>query len=62
MCWVALDRGVKIARMLGKYGDSERWMQEADNIRQDVMEHGWKEKCKVSLRLTITKRWIHLCY
>ena len=44
MCWVALDRGVKIARMLGKYGDSERWMQEADNIRQDVMEHGWKEK------------------
>lgn len=27
MCWVALDRGAKIASMLNKYGYSERWQR-----------------------------------
>ena len=44
MCWVALDRGAKIAGMLNKYNYSERWQQEADKIRKDVMQHGWNEK------------------
>lgn len=29
MCWVALDRGARIARMLGKYDCEKRWQQEA---------------------------------
>lgn len=44
MCWVALDRGAKIARMLEKYSYSDRWQCEADKIRQEVMERGWKEQ------------------
>lgn len=44
MCWVALDRGAKIAAMLSKYTYNERWQQEADKIRKDVMDNGWKEE------------------
>ena len=44
MCWVALDRGTKIANMLKKYKYIERWQKEADKIKTDVMTHGWKEK------------------
>lgn len=44
MCWVALDRGAKIASMLKKYSYSEKWQQEADKIRQDVWTYGWKEE------------------
>lgn len=43
MCWVALDRGAKIATKLNKYTYSERWRQEADRIREDIMTHGWNE-------------------
>ena len=44
MCWVALDRGVRIASMLDKPVYIERWQQEADEIRKDVFENGWKEE------------------
>ena len=42
MCWVALDRGAKIADMLGRTECSERWNSEAETIRRDVMDNGWK--------------------
>ena len=43
MCWVALDRGAKVADLLGKneYGRRRR---RADDIRDDVMKNGWKEE------------------
>lgn len=44
MCWVALDRGARIAASLNKDVYSERWQAEAEKIRQDVMTHGWKEE------------------
>ncbi len=42
MCWVALDRGARIAAKLGKEEFAARWREEAEAIRRDVMEHGWK--------------------
>lgn len=44
MCWVALDRGVRIASLLDKPGYCELWQKEADEIRKDVFEQGWKEE------------------
>lgn len=44
MCWVALDRGAKIAVLLNKYTYGERWSQEAVKIKEDVMSNGWKEE------------------
>lgn len=43
MCWVALDRGARIAASLNKYSYCERWRAEADKIHEDVMTYGWKE-------------------
>ncbi|MDD2602750.1 MAG: glycoside hydrolase family 15 protein [Prevotella sp.] len=42
MCWVAMDRGVRIANMLNKSGFAEIWKKEADKIRKDVFAKGWK--------------------
>lgn len=44
MCWVALDRAIKIAELLNKaeYADSLR--EEADKIYQDVCENGWNDE------------------
>ena len=44
MCWVALDRGARIARILNKYENSRRGEEEADAIKADVMRNGWKEE------------------
>ena len=44
MCWVALDRGARIAAKLGKEEVAARWREEAEAIRRDVMEHGWKSE------------------
>lgn len=42
MCWVALDRGARIARMLNRSGLAETWEKEADKVRKDVFAKGWK--------------------
>lgn len=44
MCWVALDRGARIAALLNKYDYNHRWEKEAARIKEDVMLHGWKEE------------------
>jgi GH15 family glucan-1,4-alpha-glucosidase len=44
MCWVALDRGLTIARRYGFPGDFDRWEGCREEIRQDVLERGWHEE------------------
>ena len=44
MCWVALDRGARLAET---YGDPElaaRWQSTADEIQADILEHGVSER------------------
>jgi GH15 family glucan-1,4-alpha-glucosidase len=41
LCWVALDRAVKLAPKLGKAAKPEAWATERDRIRQTVLERGW---------------------
>ncbi len=43
MCWVALDRGAKIAEMLHKDGYAERYRDGADVIKKDILTYGWNE-------------------
>jgi alpha,alpha-trehalase len=40
MCWVACDRGARLARLREDHERAERWQQEADVIHADVCEHG----------------------
>lgn len=41
MSWVALDRAVKIARLLNQTAHAETWEQVADDIRDEVNRKGW---------------------
>ncbi len=40
MCWVAVDRGAKLASMIGHEAESALWEQAAEEIRQDVLANG----------------------
>jgi GH15 family glucan-1,4-alpha-glucosidase len=44
MCWVALDRGARLAERVGEEKQAERWQTVADAIRQDILEHGVSER------------------
>ncbi len=41
MCWVALDRGIRLADKRGFPGNRPRWMAERDRIYREIMERGW---------------------
>ena len=40
MCWVAVDRGAKLARLRGDEALAEEWQAAADEIHADVCENG----------------------
>ena len=41
MCWVALDRGCKIARLLNKEKTLRVWSKEKQRMRADILERAW---------------------
>jgi GH15 family glucan-1,4-alpha-glucosidase len=43
LCWVALDRAVKLAPQLGMHAKAERWSAVRDEIRAAILERGWSE-------------------
>ncbi len=43
MCWVALDRAVKLASRLGDGVDPRGWAQERDEIHATVLREAWSE-------------------
>jgi GH15 family glucan-1,4-alpha-glucosidase len=44
MCWVALDRGVTIARRYGFPADTKGWIATRDRIKKDILDKGWSEE------------------
>jgi GH15 family glucan-1,4-alpha-glucosidase len=44
MCWVALDRAVRMARDRGRPGDVQRWIATRDAIYEEVMTKDWNQK------------------
>ncbi|MFC2062561.1 glycoside hydrolase family 15 protein [Chloroflexota bacterium] len=41
MCWVAVDRGIKLARNLGRNEKLSHWQTVAEQIRKDIFQKGW---------------------
>jgi GH15 family glucan-1,4-alpha-glucosidase len=39
MCWVACDRGARLAKMRGDADVADRWQREADTIHADICEN-----------------------
>jgi alpha,alpha-trehalase len=40
MCWVAMDRGARLAERRGHREDAEEWQALADKIREDILDRG----------------------
>jgi hypothetical protein len=40
MCWVALDRGAKLAELQGAKSYAQQWRKIADEIKADILAHG----------------------
>jgi GH15 family glucan-1,4-alpha-glucosidase len=43
MCWVALDRGLRLANKRSFPADQERWLKNRDEIYCEIMDHGWNQ-------------------
>ena len=41
-CWLACDRGARLARLRASNGQADRWQAAADEIREDVLANGVK--------------------
>jgi GH15 family glucan-1,4-alpha-glucosidase len=44
MCWVALDRAIRLADQLGAPPTLPRWRAAREAVHADVIEHGWNEE------------------
>lgn len=44
MCWVALDRGIRLAMKRGLPCNIDRWRQARDAVYDDVMRKGWDKE------------------
>jgi GH15 family glucan-1,4-alpha-glucosidase len=44
MCWVAVDRGARLAAVMGQDGAASEWEMAAEEIKADILEHGVDER------------------
>jgi GH15 family glucan-1,4-alpha-glucosidase len=44
MCWVAVDRGARLAEREGELATAREWQSTADEIRQDILAKGVSER------------------
>ena len=43
MCWVALDRAIKLVALLRAHDRVSHWQEVRDTIKAAIIEHGWNE-------------------
>lgn len=44
LCWTAIDKALKVAKLLGKETKIARWETVEQTIRKDIMDNAWNEK------------------
>ncbi len=44
LCWTAVDKALKVARLLGKSSKIARWELLEEAIRKDIMENAWNPR------------------
>jgi alpha,alpha-trehalase len=44
MCWVAVDRGARLAAVMGQDGAASEWEMAAEDIKADILEHGMDDR------------------
>nr|WP_308129605.1 glycoside hydrolase family 15 protein [Actinoplanes polyasparticus] len=43
LCWVALDRGIELADLIGAADRVSRWSAEREEIRETILTEGWND-------------------
>ena len=61
MCWVALDRMVRLAQEHGRPADLDRWISERDRIYHQIMDHGGTSNAARSPSTTRPTCWTPHC-
>ena len=46
MCWVAVDRGLRLANKRSFPADRDRWLKVRDEIYEEIMDRGWNPELK----------------
>ncbi|WP_299526684.1 glycoside hydrolase family 15 protein [Winogradskyella sp.] len=46
LCWTAVDKAIKVAKLLGKTSKLARWQLLEEAIREDIMVNAWSDKAK----------------
>lgn len=46
LCWVAIDRAIKVATILNKKSKIKKWDKLEEEIRNDIMTNAWSDKAK----------------
>jgi GH15 family glucan-1,4-alpha-glucosidase len=44
LCWVVLDRGIKLAEETDREADTKRWRHERQRLRETILERGYSER------------------
>ncbi|MDH7914134.1 glycoside hydrolase family 15 protein [Winogradskyella sp. SYSU M77433] len=44
LCWTAVDKALKVAKILGKTSKIARWQLLEETIREDIMKNAWNDK------------------
>ncbi len=50
MCWVALDRGIRLARKRSFPSPLNKWLECRDSIYEDIMKNFWNEERKAFMQ------------
>ena len=43
LCWVAIDRAIKVSKMLGKTSKLYRWEKLEEEIKTDILKNSWND-------------------
>ena len=46
LCWVAVDRGIKIAKLIGREAIHDKWINLRNEIHQDIYDNAWNDEIK----------------
>lgn len=46
LCWVAIDRAIKVAELIKKQDYADKWNPLREKIKQDIMEKGWSQQAQ----------------
>ena len=57
MCWVAIDRGLRLADKRSFPADRDKWLKVGDEIYEEIMEKGWSPEREASCSPTATTPW-----